>query len=416
MESVAPAAAGHQPPGELVDDHDLTVLDHVLDVELEQRVRAQALLDVMEQRHVHRIVEAAGSGREAVREHLLRLRHARFGELHRLVLLVGQVVAGLLEVVALLGLDVALGHRAREEFRDDAIDFVIEVRRFFRRTGDDERRPRFVDQDAVDFVHDRELVPALHEVREVELHVVAQVVEPEFVVRPIGDVAPIGHLPLGVGQLVLNHADRHAEEPVDPAHPLRVAARQVVVDGDDVYALAFEGVQVGGQRRDERLALTGLHLRDAAVVQHHAADELHVEVPHVQHPAAGLADHGEGLGQHLVQARAPGHARLVLGSLAPQVGVRERRDRGLEPVDLGHVGLQTLQFPGVLRADDFREQFVDHAGRSRRGPRALLRARSTQGDSNDSIKRVTNPLATGSVAAKVCGACAQISARGGGAG
>ena len=58
VKTVAPAPAGHEPPGELVDDDDLAVLHHVVDVALEQDVRAQPLIDVMEQRHVRRIVEA----------------------------------------------------------------------------------------------------------------------------------------------------------------------------------------------------------------------------------------------------------------------------------------------------------------------------------------------------------------------
>ena len=57
---------------------------------------------------------------------------------------------------------------------------------------------------------------------------------------------------------------RHPEEAVEAAHPLRVAAGQVVVDRDDVHALAFERVQVGGQGRDQRLAFAGLHLGDLA--------------------------------------------------------------------------------------------------------------------------------------------------------
>ena len=57
---------------------------------------------------------------------------------------------------------------------------------------------------------------------------------------------------------------RHAEEAVNLAHPLRVATGQVVVDRDDVDALALERVQIGGQRGDERLAFAGLHLGDAA--------------------------------------------------------------------------------------------------------------------------------------------------------
>ena len=111
-------------------------------------------------------------------------------------------------------------------------------------------------------------------------------------------------LALRVVQLVLDDADRHAEEAVDPAHPLRVAAGEVVVDRDDVHALAVERIEVGRQRGDERLAFAGLHLGDPPAVQHHAADELHVEVPHVEHAPAGLAHDGERFGQQVVERRA----------------------------------------------------------------------------------------------------------------
>ena len=59
VQAVAPATSRHQPSGELVDDDDLAVLDHVVHVVLEERVGAQRLVDVVEQRHVRRIVEAA---------------------------------------------------------------------------------------------------------------------------------------------------------------------------------------------------------------------------------------------------------------------------------------------------------------------------------------------------------------------
>ncbi len=251
-----------------------------------------------------------------MREHLLRLRHAGLGQRHRLVLLVDDVVAGRLELLAILGLDVALRDRALLQPRDDAIDLVVEVGRFLGRPRDDQRRPRLVDQDAVDLVDDREVVPALHHRRELELHVVAQVVEAELVVRAVGDVGAVGDLALLVGQLVLDDADAHPEEPVEASHPLRVAARQVVVDRDDVDALAFERVQVGGERRDERLAFARLHLGDLAAVQHHAADQLHVEVPHVEHAASGLAHDGEGFDEQIVERLAVGDALAELVGLA----------------------------------------------------------------------------------------------------
>jgi hypothetical protein len=49
-------------------------------------------------------------------------------------------------------------------------------------------------------------VAALHEVREIELHVVAQIVEAELVVGAVGDVAPYATC-ARVVQVVLDDAD-----------------------------------------------------------------------------------------------------------------------------------------------------------------------------------------------------------------
>ena len=101
-------------------------------------------------------------------------------------------------------------------------------------------------------------------------------------------------------------------EAVHLAHPLAVALGKVVVHGDDVHALAGDGVQIGREDGDERFALAGLHLRDAALVQHDAADELHAEGLHAQHAPGRLAHGGEGLRQHVVKALAIGVALLEL--------------------------------------------------------------------------------------------------------
>ncbi len=68
-----------------------------------------------------------------------------------------------------------------------------------------------------------------------------------------------------------------------------------------MHALAGQRVQVHRQRRDQRLAFAGAHLGDLAVVQHHAADQLHVEVAHAEGAARRFAGSGEGLGQDLVE-------------------------------------------------------------------------------------------------------------------
>ncbi len=286
---------------------------------------------------------------------------------HRLVLLVDDVVAGLFELLAVLGLDVAARGAAATQLGDDAVDFVIEVGRFLGRPRDDQRRSRLVDQDAVDFVDDGEMVASLHVVREVELHVVAEVVEPELVVGAVGDVAVVRGLPFLVVQVVLDDADRHAEEAVDPAHPLRVAPRQVVVDGDDVDAFALEGIEVGRKGGHERLALAGLHLGDPAAMQHDPADQLHVEVPHIERAAAGLADDGEGLGKQIVERFALGEALAELGGLQAQRFVAERPGLVFFGVDLGDERPDAFQLALILGTDDLREERIDDHSRNRTG-------------------------------------------------
>ena len=101
---------------------------------------------------------------------------------------------------------------------------------------------------------------ALDHLIQLVLHVVAQVVEAEFVVGAVGDVAGIGGLAGFVVDAVNDAADAETEEAVDLPHPLRIAAGEVVVDGDDMHALAGKRVEIGRQGGDQRLAFTGLHL------------------------------------------------------------------------------------------------------------------------------------------------------------
>ncbi len=88
---------------------------------------------------------------------------------------------------------------------------------------------------------------------------------------------------------------------MDPSHPLGVARRQVVVDGDQVDTVAAEGVEVDRHGRDQGLALAGLHLGNGAPVERPGADDLDVVVALGQHPFRRLADHGIGLGFEIVQ-------------------------------------------------------------------------------------------------------------------
>ncbi len=156
-------------------------------------------------------------------------------------------------------------------------------------------------------------VAALDHVFQAVLHVVAQIVEAVFVVGAIGDVAPIGLLALGIVEAVDDHAGGEAEETVDLAHPVGVAPGEIVVDGDDVDALAGQRVEIDRQGCDQRLAFAGLHLGDVAFVQHHAADQLHVEMALPERPLGRLAHRGESGNQEVVEGLAVGKLGTEFG-------------------------------------------------------------------------------------------------------
>ena len=209
------------------------------------------------------------------------------------------------------------------EFWNNFVDAVVLVGGFVAWAGNNQRGACFVNQDGVDFVDDGEMVAPLHPVRDVELHVVAKVVEAELVVCSVSDIGVIGLSPIAFINTVVNHTDRHSKELVEAPHPLGVAFGQIVVDGDNVNALAFKSVQVCRQCGDQRLSFTGLHLRDSAFMQSDASDELNIEMTHVQDALARFAHHCEGFRNEIVQRLAVCNALPEFCGFGLKVGVRE---------------------------------------------------------------------------------------------
>ena len=280
VEAVAPAPSRHGAAGELVDDHHLAVADDVVAVEQVVDPRPQRLVDLVGLQGVLDVIDVGDPGP------LLDLGDALVGEGHRLGLLVADVV--------LLG----------DQVLDQPRVGVVLLGRLTALAADDQRRPGLVDQDRVDLVDDGVVEAALDALLDGHGHVVAEVVEPQLVVGGVGDVAGV-RLAAGAGSEVLqarvgvglvevvgvvhegevlarDHPHAEPKEGVEGSVPPGVTAGQVVVDGDQVGALADQRVEVEGQGGHQGLALAGLHLGDLALVEHDAPDQLDVEVTHPQ--------------------------------------------------------------------------------------------------------------------------------------
>ena len=185
---------------------DLVVLDDVVAVLLEQRVRLQRLVHVMHDRDVLGVVEIACLQQSRGLQQLDHVLVAGFGQ--------RDVARFFVEFVVVF-----------DELRNHGVDGDVHLRQVVGRAGDDKRRARFVDQDGVRLRRRwRRQWPRWLMVVQRVFHVVAQIVEAEFVVGAVGDVGAIGLFALVVVQAMDDAANRQAQEAVDLAHPLRCRA------------------------------------------------------------------------------------------------------------------------------------------------------------------------------------------------
>jgi hypothetical protein len=336
------AAAGKHTTGVLVDDEDLAVHRDVVLVALEQLLGLERVVEVADKRGVDRLVEVVDA------EQVLDLLDAGLEDADGALLLVDLVVAlAGLQLPALQPLD-------------DLGELDVPLRGLVGRAADDERRAGLVDEDRVDLVDDGEVVAALDQLLRAPGHVVAQVVEAELVVRAVGDVLGVLDPPLRGCHRREDAAGLDAEGTVDAAHQLGLVLGEVVVDRDDVDALAGEGVEVRRQRRDEGLALAGLHLGDVALVQGRPTHDLHVEVALAEGPLGRLADRGERLRQQVVEALAVGQPLLEDIRLVAQLLVGELLEVVLEGVDLGGDALEPFEDPPLAGTQQLLED-LGHA-------------------------------------------------------
>ena len=149
VQALAPAAPFHDPARVLVDDLDLAVLHDVVDVALVERLRLERLRQVVDELHVARVVEVVDP------ERALDLVERRLRRRDGLELLVVEVVRAR-ELGLVLALHRLAGQRRAVELLDDPREVVVRLRGGLGLAGDDQRRPRLVDQDRVDLVDDRE--------------------------------------------------------------------------------------------------------------------------------------------------------------------------------------------------------------------------------------------------------------------
>ena len=105
---------------------------------------------------------------------------------------------------------------------DETIGPHIHRRRASRLTRNDQRCPRLIDQNRIDFIDDRVIQRPLNHLFLVDHHVIPQIVKPEFAVRGISDITIVS-IPLLIGVLAVQvQANAQAQPMIEFAHFFRV--------------------------------------------------------------------------------------------------------------------------------------------------------------------------------------------------
>lgn len=132
-----------------------------------------------------------------------------------------------------------------------------------------------------------------------------------------------------------------------------------VVREADKRVLGMEPYRVqliGGIILHQGLTFTGLHLGDAALMQHNAADKLHPVGTQTQHPVRCLPDGGEGLGENVVGGLPVLQPLLKLGGLCLKLGVGEGFILLLQRLDLVGNGIDFFQLVVAICTENLGKQ------------------------------------------------------------
>ena len=150
------------------------------------------------------------------------------------------------------------------------------------RTGDNQRRTGIVNQYRVDLIHDCVVMFALNEILGRSSHVITQIVKAELVVRTERDIAFISLTALlRIRTILINAIHAQTVEHINRAIPLGITFGQIIIYRNNMHALVRKRVKEHRQSSHKGLTLTGSHLGNLTLMEHHATYQLYIVMNHV---------------------------------------------------------------------------------------------------------------------------------------
>ena len=294
VQTLAVPTTQHNTACELVHNQHFAVFDHIVNIPFHNTVSAQRLIDMMIQGRVFNIGEVFNL------ECGLGLFHAALRQRCGFGFFVHYVVR--VDVHILFLFAVQTGEHFALQTGNKFLCQTIHIRGFIALTGNNQRGTGLINQNGVHLVHDGKGMTPLHHLAFVNRHIVPQIVKAHLVIGTVGNIRSISGFPVAGLHIVDNQTHAQTQEPIDLAHPFRVTFGQIIVHGNDMHTLAGQCVQICRKHSHQRFTFTGAHLRNSALMQHNAADNLHPIGLHTQNTPCSLTGRCKCLRQNIVQS------------------------------------------------------------------------------------------------------------------
>ena len=275
MQAISPATAIENTAGEGVDNSDTTLVTTGTTDDGVILIKGKQLLGLDSVRHIWspgtrsirgRLKETRNS------ERILTILVALLIQNNILILLINLIVQSLLQSVG------------------QGIGNLVLIGRSWNLLGNDEWRPSLVNENGIGLINNAEALELARSgtrcgedgLLRAESQMITQVIKTKLGIGNVHHVARICLATFRLRHTALDQANTKAEEAMDLAHLFHITTSEVVVSGDNERRLAGERVDVAGKRRNEGLALTGIHFGQASAVQDETTKKLDIVVALLQ--------------------------------------------------------------------------------------------------------------------------------------
>ena len=172
--------------------------------------------------------------------------------------------------------------------------------RFRACAGENQRSPRLIYQDRINFVYNTIIKPALDFIFFSQHCVVFQIIKPELVIRSISNRTAI-HMPTHISRHSLeNNTCRKTKIVIYPPDILCVTLCQIIIGRNNMDTFSRKRVKIRRERRNERLALTCSHLGNFAFMKSYTANKLNIIMTPAGYPFRRLTDQCERAGKNII--------------------------------------------------------------------------------------------------------------------